>query len=248
MGMMGVSDLKAGRSIPSQADLGRFTSRDPIGFKGGLNLFNGAGTNPVTMVDPDGLDTVITYTRGKPKRYSDGQFAEAITALMEAQPGDIDTIDFYGHGNPEVCIAGKALFMGSEGYGTGGIKLSRNGGVHFWADLTKDTQGTPGGVPALIYRASIQKVLGGKKVKRIRFHSCHAAGGDPNPTEENLARYVSLNLKGIAVEGSYGYYQFQKQGQVERLGSPVYEEVLTYVNGVKQGPPVIYRNGILSHD
>lgn len=36
------------------AELGRFISRDPIGFDGGLNLFNGAGTNPVTFVDPSG--------------------------------------------------------------------------------------------------------------------------------------------------------------------------------------------------
>lgn len=55
MGMSGVSYLKAGHSIPSQADLGRFISRDPIGFRGGLNLFNGAGTSPVTYVDPSGL-------------------------------------------------------------------------------------------------------------------------------------------------------------------------------------------------
>ena len=36
-------------------DLGRFISRDPIGFAGGLNLCNGAGVSPVTMVDPTGL-------------------------------------------------------------------------------------------------------------------------------------------------------------------------------------------------
>jgi hypothetical protein len=56
MGMSGVLNLKAGHSIPAEADLGRFISRDPIGFRGGLNLFNGASTNPVTMVDPTGLD------------------------------------------------------------------------------------------------------------------------------------------------------------------------------------------------
>jgi hypothetical protein len=38
------------------ADLGRFISRDPIGFRGGLNLFGTAfGNNPLTMVDPSGL-------------------------------------------------------------------------------------------------------------------------------------------------------------------------------------------------
>jgi RHS repeat-associated protein len=37
------------------AELGRFISRDPIGFAGGWNLFNGASANPVTSVDPSGL-------------------------------------------------------------------------------------------------------------------------------------------------------------------------------------------------
>jgi RHS repeat-associated protein len=35
---------------------GRFISRDPIGFRGGLNLYGAAfGNNPVTFVDPSGL-------------------------------------------------------------------------------------------------------------------------------------------------------------------------------------------------
>jgi RHS repeat-associated protein len=39
------------------SELGRFISRDPIGFRGGLNLFGTAfGNNPVTFVDPSGLD------------------------------------------------------------------------------------------------------------------------------------------------------------------------------------------------
>jgi hypothetical protein len=59
MGMSGVLSLKAGHSIPPQADLGRFVSRDPIGFAGGLNLFAGHGLSPVTMMDPSGLDTSI---------------------------------------------------------------------------------------------------------------------------------------------------------------------------------------------
>jgi hypothetical protein len=37
------------------AELGRFISRDPIGFAGGLNLFGSHGVSPVTMVDPSGL-------------------------------------------------------------------------------------------------------------------------------------------------------------------------------------------------
>lgn len=65
MGMNCASTLKAGHSIPTQPDLGRFISRDPIGFNGGLHLFNGA--NPVNRVDPSGLMEVhpMSYPNGK---------------------------------------------------------------------------------------------------------------------------------------------------------------------------------------
>jgi RHS repeat-associated protein len=41
------------------SSLGRFISRDPIGFAGGLNLFGMIGTNPLGMVDPSGLHPVF---------------------------------------------------------------------------------------------------------------------------------------------------------------------------------------------
>jgi hypothetical protein len=37
------------------SSLGRFLSKDPIGFAGGLNLYS-YGNSPVSTVDPDGLD------------------------------------------------------------------------------------------------------------------------------------------------------------------------------------------------
>ena len=39
---------------PSQSDLGRFISADPIGFAGGLNQYAYSSNNPVGRVDPSG--------------------------------------------------------------------------------------------------------------------------------------------------------------------------------------------------
>jgi RHS repeat-associated protein len=36
-------------------DIGRFIKRDPIGYRGGLNLYGYVGNNPVLYTDPSGL-------------------------------------------------------------------------------------------------------------------------------------------------------------------------------------------------
>jgi RHS repeat-associated protein len=47
-------------------ELGRFTSEDPIGFAGGLNLFAYAAANPVSYTDPLGLDAIKIEYFGYP--------------------------------------------------------------------------------------------------------------------------------------------------------------------------------------
>src|SRR5688572_30515617 len=41
--------------------LGRFISRDPIGFGGGINLYAYGYGDPVNYTDPDGLDGILDW-------------------------------------------------------------------------------------------------------------------------------------------------------------------------------------------
>jgi hypothetical protein len=56
MGKAGCTTTGQGTYNPS---VGRFLSEDPIGFSGGLNLYQYVNNNPVTFVDPRGLDGFV---------------------------------------------------------------------------------------------------------------------------------------------------------------------------------------------
>ncbi len=62
---------------PSQSDLGRFISADPIGFQGGLNQYIYGNQNPVNAVDPSGLNPIVWYLLGEASVY-----APAVTAAL----------------------------------------------------------------------------------------------------------------------------------------------------------------------
>ncbi len=70
------------------AGAGRFVSRDPIGYKGGINLYGFAGNNPVNESDPSGFsgDSVLGGLIHGINDAAEGiaQTAEAGTSVLEA--------------------------------------------------------------------------------------------------------------------------------------------------------------------
>jgi RHS repeat-associated protein len=58
---------------------GRFISRDPLGEKGGLNLYGYVGNDPVNAVDPFGLEALLVIHRAPPQP---GQIARDTPGIM----------------------------------------------------------------------------------------------------------------------------------------------------------------------
>lgn len=82
VGKLGVVDNENGllymRMRYYDPEVGRFITKDPIGFAGDINLYRYAGDNPVNWVDPYGLHVI-------------GLIADLLSELMEFKQ-DMDTI------------------------------------------------------------------------------------------------------------------------------------------------------------
>jgi RHS repeat-associated protein len=69
---------------------GRFITRDPIGFGGGdYNLYAYVGNNPVNLIDPWGLHSLL-YQNGNLTYYDDGGKPVATYPATSGEPGVTD--------------------------------------------------------------------------------------------------------------------------------------------------------------
>ena len=153
------------------ANLGRWPSRDPIGERGGINLYGYVANNPVNAIDSLGLEPRVTFTGGH--SVSAHSVIELENIIQNAADGSITSIRFdnkYGeHGNPttQVVVSPNPLTLDEI------IELDPKTG-RLWVG--------PEPVPTTPFTAAF---FGNKlsPTATIYFTGCRTAVGDKNITQ-----------------------------------------------------------------
>ena len=182
-------------------------------LKAGLSSRTKAGLNPVTMVDPTGMDATVTLSDGSGTQLGFNHASRLWDYLMRQDPGSVLGFELRGHGN----VTTSTMNEGSGKNTQGGIAWypDTNELMMYWPDPNN-----PGG---FVYRD--MKQLSDKGYKFIELHGCNTAGGHPeataksakcktkawkdsyfncSPTESNLARRTSKTFPNTSVIGNAG--------------------------------------------
>jgi RHS repeat-associated protein len=166
-----------------QPNLQRWLNRDPIQERGGIDLYDYVGNNPVSYIDPLGLVVIIRTVGGATIYvYTVKQFINEVDSQTS---GTISSIDFTGHASPT------SQGISDDAQASEDLQLM----LEKYPMLTGDSingQSVP-----------LQEVLGNKMAPngQISMQGCNAAGNNPD-SPWNLPQAVSADVPNVSVSGS----------------------------------------------